>query len=316
MPSSPPILYVLDFNVGNKSDDPEDPWAKGRVTVGSASGGKLQTLIDNERMPSGIDVLMEDDGHIIWTQMGHPEQNDGMVQSATLDGENVKNIFSNGEIHTPKQVIIDKSNHKLYVCDREGLRVHRSNLDGSQKEILVQTGDWKNPQHVADKTIHCVGIAVDAKHGKFYWTQKGPSKGGQGRIFRANIEMPPGQTTQSRNDVELLFDNLPEPIDLEIDSDSQTLLRTDRGEYPKGNTLNKSDVSRDYDILARHLHEAIGLKVDEANKHIYVTDLGGTVYRYDLDGSNCQKLFENQGQYTGIALAHLPAGRAKALYGL
>ncbi|KAH9832796.1 YWTD domain-containing protein [Teratosphaeria destructans] len=274
-------------------------------------------------MPDGIDVLlMEGDGHIIWTQMGHPEQNDGMVQSATLDGKNVKDIFSNGEIHTPKQVIVDKSNHKLYVCDREGLRVHRSNLDGSQKEVLVQTGDWKNPQHVADKTRHCVGIAVDAKHGKFYWTQKGPSKGGQGRISRANIELPADQTAQSRHDLELLFENLPEPIDLEIDSDSQTLLWTDRGEYPKGNTLNKADVSsasgarRDYEILARHLHEAIGLKVDEVNKHIYVTDLGGTVYRYDLDGRNCQKLFEDQGQYTGIALAHLPAEKARALYGL
>ncbi|KAK4550597.1 hypothetical protein LTR36_000176 [Oleoguttula mirabilis] len=316
------VLYVLDFNVGNTGDDPEDPFAAGRVAIGSAAGGNLKTLIDHERMPDGIDVL-EDVGHIIWTQMGHPDKNDGMVQSSSMDGRNVKTLFDNGEIHTPKQVIVDRASYKVYVCDREGLRVHRSNLDGSEKEVLVKRGDWQNADHRKDKALHCVGIAVDSIHGKFYWTQKGPSKGGQGRIFRANIDMPAGKTAEDRDDIELLFDRLPEPIDLEIDSETQTLYWTDRGDPPKGNTLNKADVSGssatnakrdDYQILAKHLHEAIGIKVDDVKKHIYVTDLGGSVYRYDMDGSNCVKLFEGQGVYTGIALAHLEAGQAKELY--
>lgn len=147
--------------------------------------------------------------------------------------------------------------------------------------------------------------------------------GFQGSIFRANIEMPAGKTAENRDDIELLFNKLPEPIDLEIDSNTQTLYWTDRGDFPKGNTLNKVDVSGyftanderdDYTILARHFHEAIGLKVDDVNKHIYVTDLGGSVYRYDMDGSNCVKLFEGQGVYTGIALAHLEGDRVKELY--
>ncbi|CAJ2514174.1 Uu.00g022930.m01.CDS01 [Anthostomella pinea] len=325
MTANTPILYILDFNVGNETDDPEDPFAAGRVAVGSSKGGQLKTLIDHERKPDGIDVLLEDGGHIIWTQMGHPDKNDGMVQSSDLSGKNVKDLFKDGEIHTPKQVIVDRTNHKLYVCDREGLRVHRSNLDGSGKEVLVKCGDWRNMQDVGDKTLHCVGIAVDTKHGKFYWTQKGPSKGFQGRIFRANIEMPAGKTAETRDDIELLFDNLPEPIDLEIDSDTQTLYWTDRGDPPKGNTINKADISKsikanekrdDYSILARHLQEAIGIKVDDRNKHIYATDLGGLAYRYDMDGSNCVELFKQQGSYTGIALAHLEPERAKELYGI
>ncbi|KAK5120091.1 hypothetical protein LTR85_006572 [Meristemomyces frigidus] len=325
MATRTPVLYVLDFNVGNKTDNTEDPFAAGRVAVGSAAGGELKTLIDNERMPDGIDVLQEDGGHIIWTQMGHPDKNDGTVQSSGLNGKNVRDLFSNGEIHTPKQVIVDRASQKLYVCDREGLRVHRSNLDGSEKEVLVKRGDWQNPDHVKDQALHCVGIAVDAKHGKFYWSQKGPSKGGQGRLFRANIDMPTGKTAEDRDDIELLFDQLPEPIDLEIDSETQTLYWTDRGDFPKGNTLNKADVSGsvapnekrdDYQILASHFHEAIGLKLDDVNKHIYVTDLGGSVYRFDMDGNDRAKLFEDQGVYTGIALAHLEPEQAKALYGI
>lgn len=101
----------------------------------------------------------------------------------------------------------------------------------------------------------------------------------------------------------------------------QTLYWTDRGAEPKGNTLNRADVSgpstagkqRDYQILGRHLHEAIGLKSD--GKHIYVSDLGGSIYRYGLEGGSPEKLFDGQGVYTGIALAHLDKARALELYG-
>lgn len=89
------------------------------------------------------------------------------------------------------------------------MRVHRSNLDGSEKEVLIKRGDLSNDEHRNDKTRHCVGICVDPKREKFYWTQKGPSKGDQGRIFRASIDMPAGQNADDRDDIELLFDNLP-----------------------------------------------------------------------------------------------------------
>ncbi|EME47132.1 hypothetical protein DOTSEDRAFT_122715 [Dothistroma septosporum NZE10] len=321
---STPILYILDFNVGNASDDTENPFGAGRVAVGSAAGGQLKTLINHEQQPDGIEVLTEDGGHIIWTQMNKADENDGHVQSAKLDGSNIKDLCKAGEIFTPKQCIVDKTNHKLYVCDREGMRVHRSNLDGSDKEILIKRGDYSNDEHRNDKTRHCVGICVDTKRQKFYWTQKGPSKGGQGRIFRASVDMPAGKNAENRDDIELLFDRLPEPIDLEMDVNTNTLYWTDRGELPKGNTLNKADVSgsftaddkREYTIIGRHLHEAIGLKLDEVNKDMYVTDLGGSVYKYDLEGSGCTKLFEGQGEYTGIALAHLPAEQAQTLYGI
>ncbi len=39
---------------------------------------------------------------------------------------------------------------------------------------------------------------------------------------------PRGQTPANRRDIELLFDNLPEPIDLDLDSTDQMLYWTDR----------------------------------------------------------------------------------------
>ena len=36
-------------------------------------------------------------------------------------------------------------------------------------------------------------------------------------IFRANIDIPKGESPANRSDIEVVFDRLPEPIDLELD---------------------------------------------------------------------------------------------------
>jgi hypothetical protein len=41
---------------------------------------------------------------------------------------------------------------------------------------------------------------------------------------------------------------------------------------------------------------------------MWVTDLGGNVYRADLDGSNRRVILAAQGNLTGIAYAELAAG--------
>ena len=76
--------------------------------------------------------------------------------------------------------------------------------------------------------------------GQFYWTQKGPDDAGEGRIFRANIEMPKGETAANRSDIELLYEGLPEPIDLELDLKNRVIYWTDRGDPPRGNTVNRA----------------------------------------------------------------------------
>lgn len=195
----------------------------------------------------------------------------------------------------------------------------RCNFDGSERETIIQSGDWKNPEEGKNQLNWCVGIAINNKEGKFYWTQKGFSKGGRGRIFRANLKMPTGENASNRSDIELLFQGLPEPIDLEIDEDMQTLFWTDRGDPPTGNSLNsvKLDSSlkaltegtteerNEYQVLTRQFHEAIGLKIDSANQHIYVTDLGGAIYRVGIDGKNKKMIYDEECSFSGIGLTHV-----------
>src|ERR1700745_1497100 len=186
-----------------------------RIHSMSPDGSDRKVIVTDCHLPDGIVVDVEA-GHIYWTNIGVPNLNDGSIERAALDGSNRKVIVPQGITHTPKQLHLEKRSGKLYWCDREGMRVMRANLDGSNIETLVDSskGDTRPG---TDETKVCVGITVDPDRGQIYWTQKGPANAGKGRIFRAKIDIPQGQTAANRTDIETLFDGLPEPIDLEID---------------------------------------------------------------------------------------------------
>ena len=186
----------------------------GQIFSLNADGSGRKTIVSGCRHPDGIVVDVES-GHIYWTNMGDPNLNDGSIERADLNGVNRKVIVPEGGTFTPKQIHLDKKSGKLYWCDREGMRVMRSNLDGSKIETLIENG--KGDVDRRDIMKWCVGITVDAERGQIYWTQKGPENAEKGRIFRAGMEIPKGQTAVTRNDIEVLFNDLPEPIDLGCD---------------------------------------------------------------------------------------------------
>src|ERR1700681_1128793 len=211
----------------------------GRVLSANPDGSDLKIIINEGRkFPDGL-VVDAAAGHIYWTNMGNFKKNDGSIFRSDLDGKNLITIVPPGGTFTPKQVHLEKKSGKLYWSDREGMRVMRANLDGSKVETLVDTSHG-DPRPGPDARKWCVGIAVDTKGGKFYWTQKGPDNAGEGRIFRANIELPHGQTPANRQDIELLYDNLPEPIDLDLDVANRIMYWTDRGDPPRGNTVSRA----------------------------------------------------------------------------
>jgi DNA-binding beta-propeller fold protein YncE len=292
-------LYFLDL-------------AAGRILTSNPDGSDLKTIVsEGRKLPDGIVVDLAG-GHIYWTNMGNPSGNDGSIDRADFDGGNVTNIVPAGSTFTPKQLQLDAKNRKLYWCDREGMRVMRCNLDGSKIETLVDPSGG-DPRPGPDQRKWCVGIALDVDGGKLYWTQKGNDNAGEGRIFRANLQIPKGQTPTNRQDIEVLYDNLPEPIDLDLDLSNRMIYWTDRGDPPRGNTVNRAPMDpapgtrKDPEIVFNHLMEGIGLSLDLANNRMFLTDLGGSVYSANLDGSNKKNLQFVQGNLSGITYAELPA---------
>jgi sugar lactone lactonase YvrE len=285
-------LFVLDLSGG-------------RVFSMNPDGSDSKTLVTGCRMPDGIALDLEK-GHFYWTDMGVPNRNDGKIERADLDGGNRTTIISEGATHTPKQIHLDSQNRKLYWSDREGMRVMRSNLDGSHIETLVDASQG-DTRPGADPQKWCVGITVDADRGHIYWTQKGPDNGERGRIFRANLDIPAGQNAANRRDITVLFDRLPEPIDLELDLKNRHLYWTDRGDPPRGNTVNRTSIDGKLtqDIVLSNLMEGIGIALDVPGDRMFVTDLAGSVYSAKLNGSQKQVLAYAQGNLAGVAYAEI-----------
>jgi hypothetical protein len=129
-----------------------------------------------------------------------------------------------------------------------------------------------------------------------------------GRIFRAGIEIPKGETAATRSDIEVFFDRLPEPIDLELDRKNRVLYWTDRGDPPRGNSVSRASIDTKPEapeIVLTHLMEGIGIALDVAGDRMFVTDFGGSLYSARLDGSGERNFLYAQGNVTGVAFAEI-----------
>jgi DNA-binding beta-propeller fold protein YncE len=289
-------LFLLDL-----SDD--------HIVSLNSDGSDRKVIVTGCRFPDGIAVDVAA-GHIYWTNMGNPKANDGSIERADLDGRNRKTIVPQGGTFTPKQLQLEKKSRKLYWCDREGMRLMRANIDGSNIETLVDTSQG-DPRPGPDATKWCVGVAIDVDGSKVYWTQKGPDNAGTGRICRAGIEVPAGQTASNRPDVEVLYEGLPEPIDLDLDLNSRVMYWTDRGDPPRGNTVNRAPMDADAkgrpapEIVLTHLMEGIGIALDLKGERMFITDFGGNVLAARLDGSDEKAVLVAQGNLTGIAYSEI-----------
>jgi DNA-binding beta-propeller fold protein YncE len=279
----------------------------GRVLSLDPNGSSRRTIATDCPHPDGV-VVDVAAGHVYWTNMGVPHLNDGSIERADINGNNRRFIVAPGGTFTPKQIHLDKTNGKLYWSDREGMRVMRANLDGSGIETLVQTGEGEDDRR--DQTRWCVGIAIDPERRQIYWTQKGGDNAGVGRILRAGIDIPKGETAINRGDVEVFFNGLPEPIDLEIDLEHRILYWTDRGNPPSGNTVNRAPIDAKPaqnvpEIVVSDLMEGIGIALDVPGDRMFVTDLAGSLYVAKLDGTDKRTLLAAQGNLTGIAYAEI-----------
>jgi DNA-binding beta-propeller fold protein YncE len=289
-------LFLLDLSDGS-------------VVSLNSDGSDRKVIVTGCRYPDGVAVDAAA-GHIYWTNMGVPKANDGSIERADLDGRNRMTIVPQGGTFTPKQIQLEKKSRMLYWSDREGMRVMRANLDGSNIETLVDASQG-DPRPGPDATKWCVGVAVDIDGGNVYWTQKGPDNAGKGRLCRASIEVPAGQTASNRTDIEVLYDALPEPIDLDLDLNNRVMYWTDRGDPPRGNTVNRAPMDSDAtgrpapEIVLTHLMEGIGIALDLKGDRMFVTDFGGNVLAAKLDGSNVKPVLVAQGNLTGIAYSEI-----------
>jgi len=79
--------------------------------------------------------------------------------------------------------------------------------------------------------------------GTIYWTQKAPTTPEWGASCAPGIDVLEGRDGVYRSDAEVFF-NVSRPIDLESNSEHRILDGTDRGDPPRGNTVNRAPSMR------------------------------------------------------------------------
>jgi len=288
-----PTLYWLDI-------------AGGTVTRASADGSNAKVVASGSPLsaPDGVTVDPEG-GHFYVLNMGTVigGGNSGSLVRYDLDGSNPEVIMKPGTqvegitFNTGKQVNIDRVNHKLYLGDREGSKVWRCDYDGGNLEILVSGHEIRQ----------IVGVAADPIARQFYFSDRNGKK-----LFRANMDMPAGQTHADRDDVELIYAEKASsamPLDIELDVKNRKVYWTDRRQYkvlgmnmdmPAG---EDATTRTDVETLASGLTEAIGLAFDHEQGVLYVTH-SGSVSMVNTDGTGLARIGSNGS--TGISFARLP----------
>ena len=217
---------------------------RARIHSMNPDGSDRKTIVADLPPPRRYRRGRRERMHVYWTNMGIPNRDDGSIERADLDGGNRRIIVPQGVTHTPKQIHLDKENGKLYWSDREGMRVMRANLDGSQVETLVVTGRgdedaarrrrggaWESP--------------VDPELGKSLLDAKRPGRrAGRGPSLPRQRRPPegrePGEPLRPRGCCSI---KLPEPIDLELDlGEPRSLL--DRPRRPPARQHRQSRADR------------------------------------------------------------------------
>lgn len=139
---------------------------------------------------------------IYWTVnvFTFPPSSTSSIFRANVDGSAIEQVVTG--LRGPQYIALDVAADKMYWTETGGQAIKRANLDGTGVEELV-TG--------VGLAFQPEGIALDVGGGKMYWANA------FGKIQRANLEIPSGDTPSTRTDVEDVVDTTVDPRGIALD---------------------------------------------------------------------------------------------------
>ena len=292
-----PTIYFVD--IGRLDDSKTD---FGRILCGSTDG-TIRVVASNLRLPYGLAIHFASE-RVYWSDLA-----DGTITSCTLAGKSVRTILPRGGRAAPKQLAVDQTNSQIYWTQSEGTQILRCNIDGTSIETLFETEtgyaidrsnspSWPN------------GIAIDPLRRNFYWSQQSPKNPQKYCIYRASMDMPLGSTPSQRRDVEMVFDDLAEVLDIEFVPVFDELYWSAKDE---GTEIRRGYVGPCVNVDMESQGIVVGdmkgmgwIKVDPKGGHVYTTCLRGALTRFDMTtGEGESRLYRDRdAAFAGIALMY------------
>ncbi|XP_067654975.1 low-density lipoprotein receptor-related protein 4-like [Haliotis asinina] len=184
-----------------------------------------------------------------------------------------------GELKNAIAIDVDGVEGKMYWTDTVLDHIARSNLDGSEYEVVISQG-----LHTAD------GLAVDAVGGKIYWTDDG-----RNRIEVASLN---GKMRKV-----LIWDDLDKPRAIALHYDAGYMYWTDWGKIPRIERADMDGNNRHL-IIGENLAWPNGLVIDIPTSRIIWADARTELIECsDLNGHRRRKLVDHVAHPYGLTVA-------------
>ncbi|MEM7049455.1 MAG: DUF5050 domain-containing protein [Acidobacteriota bacterium] len=161
-------------------------WAKnspvgtgGGIYSATTAGTGLTTVVPGLERPHDL-ALDATQGHLYWVDgIADSSSPVAAIRRSDLDGSNVVDIHL-GESSSIRGIDLDPTAGKLYWTDHDCDCIHRSDLDGMNRETILDSSDGLAQPH---------DVAVDNAGGMLYWTEGvGDGSALGARIRRAGLD--------------------------------------------------------------------------------------------------------------------------------
>lgn len=283
----------------------------GGVYAGSADGSEpAKKIMFNPFSPDAV-AIDKKNKQIYMTNMNLLDDSNGNIMRADFNGGELTNITlvvpDGMGVRTPKQLVLDETQRKVYFSDREGRRVYRAPMDGvkanADLEILVDFTALPESEH------QFVGIAIDEQTQQFYWTDRFTNT-----IWRASSELDHVITpdTISVDATQILTYDEGMLLEIDIDFDNNHLYFTDRGEGNElfGETLpagfvgkvDLNNLEAGFEVIVPDLlKDPVGLSVSSETGYLYYsTSEDCKLFRKPLAGGNSEQIHEGRAMCEGM----------------
>ncbi len=275
----------------------------GRILCGSTDG-TIREIVTGLRLPYGISVHFANK-RLYWSDIA-----DGTISSCSYNGRKIRRLVHKNGDAAPKQIAIDQASAQIYWTQSEGAQILRCNADGTHIECILEIGA-DSSAILQESKPSPNGITLDPSRRHFYWSrpsQKDPSKH---QIQRASMDLPSGSSPARRDDVETLFDDLPQVQDIDFVPVYQELYWSIRSarttQIYRGYVGPCPDYGMDKkNVVIADLKGLGWLKVDPKSGHFYTTCVIGTLSRFDMTtGQGEVRMYSNENAaFAGVALMY------------
>ncbi len=232
-----------------------------KIQRANLDGSNVEDLLTVGLGPLGID-LDPVEGKIYWSDGGIT---DAIIKRSNLDGTGVQVLVTG--VPDPKGIDLDLVEGKIYWSEQGTHTIQRANLDGTEVEEVVDTGDGL-----------LTDIAVDPVGEKVYWL-------GNGEVKRSNLD---GSTIEV-----LVVIGTGGLGGIDLDLEAGKIYWTNSGALPRNISranLDGTEVEGIVQTTSTFFFQPHGIALDVEGGKMYWSDGGinARILRSNLDGSDVE----------------------------